>query len=82
MYARDRDEWGGDLYLLTHGKKQNVHNSCSLFWFCYQILHLRNNVEKPDYKNKGIGRNIPAISCCILPFKILYAHASALTHLL
>lgn len=29
---------------------------------------------KPDYKKKGIGRNIPNISCCILLFFKYYMH--------
>lgn len=82
MYARSRDEWDGDLSFMTYGKNKMYTTDAVSGLVLLSDLTPQKQCGKPDYKKKGIVRNIPTISCCILSFKILYAHASGLTHLL
>jgi len=82
VHARNRDGWSGDLYFVTYGRNRKYTIDAVSLSVLLSNLTPQKQCGKPDYKKKGIGRNITTISCCILPFKILHAHASGLKHLL
>lgn len=59
-----------DLWEKKEKKTIDAPDPAFYFSVCFlnPILHLKKEVKKPDYEQKGVGKTPPTISCCILHF--------------
>lgn len=79
MCAKNRDEWDGDPYFMTMEQTKRAMDEFSVLVLLLNVTP-QKQCGKPRYKKKGIGRNLPTISCSILPFQI-YMHMLQASHI-